>query len=372
MSDLFPNPTVGAKGAFVADLIADTTTTGVFLVTRKDLRQKQNGDPYLSLTLADRSGQVEGAMWDQVTGVQGEFQRDDFIKVRGFVSVYRDRLQIKIEKLRRIPDVEVNLAEFLPATTADVNALWTELCGRVAAMKNRHLQALLERVLADPEVAERYRRAPAAKTLHHACLGGLLEHVSSLCRLATPVLRHYDFLDADLVLTGIVLHDLGKIYELDYDRSFRYTTEGQLLGHMILVLELLHRHWAAMPDFPPRLRVVVEHLVVSHHGHYEFGSPKLPMFPEALLLHHLDDLDSKMNAMHAQLLQERVEGEWTGYNRSLERPLLRLHEWLAAGDKPATADARAVAADAGAQSAAAQAARLQAAWRGSAAPGEEP
>lgn len=318
------------KPPFIADLTPDTTVTAAFLVLRKEVRQKKDGDPYLSLTLGDRTGQIDANMWDQVAGVQNSFGDDDFIKVRAQVAVYRDKLQLKIERLRRLEEGEVALGDYLPTTENDVEAMWRELEARIAAIGNPHLRALLQAIFGDAAIAERFRRAPAAKTLHHAYLGGLLEHVLSLCRLAELVMRNYPYVDADLLYSGILLHDLGKIEELEYQRSFRYTTPGQLLGHMVLVLRILHDKLAGLPDFPPALAALVEHLIISHHGHYEFGSPKLPMFPEALLLHQLDDMDSKMQAMRTQLqLEPPSGGAWTGYNRSLERPLLRTAQWLA-------------------------------------------
>jgi 3'-5' exoribonuclease len=316
------------KPPFVADLTPDSTVTAAFLVLRKDVRQKKDGEPYLSLTLGDRTGQIDANLWDQVAGVQHTFAAGDFIKVRAQVSLYRDRPQLKLERLRRLEERDVVLADYLPATTADVDAMWRELQARIAAIGNPHLRALLEAVFGDAEIARRFRRAPAAKALHHAWLGGLLEHVTSLCRLAGLVMQNYPYIDADLLYTGILLHDLGKIEELEYERAFRYTTPGQLLGHMVLVLRILHEKLAALPDFPPALAALVEHLIISHHGQYEFGSPKLPMFPEALLLHQLDDMDSKMQAMRTQLEQDPVAGEWTGFNRSLDRPLLRAGQWL--------------------------------------------
>jgi 3'-5' exoribonuclease len=188
---------------------------------------------------------------------------------------------------------------------------------------------LFEKLLADPEIASRLRRAPAAKTLHHAHLGGLLEHILSLCRLGKLVLQNYPGLNQDLVIAGVLLHDLGKIYELSYTRSFGYTSEGQLLGHMMLEIQILHRVLLELPDFPRPLQTLLEHLIISHHGHYEFGSPKLPMFPEALLLHYIDDLDSKLNGMQNLIAKEAaIPGDWTGYLPSLGRPLLKVQQFL--------------------------------------------
>ena len=191
--------------------------------------------------------------------------------------------------------------------------------------------------MADPEIAERYRNAPAAKTLHHAYIGGLLDHVVSLFRSCDLMCRNYPQVNRDLLLTGAFLHDIGKIHELTYNRSFSYTTRGQLLGHMIIELEMMQAKIETLPGFPAELKTLLEHLIISHHGQYDFGSPKLPMFPEALMLHYLDDLDSKMEAMRAHFAREaELDGPWTSYNASLGRPLLNSAKFLQ-GEKAAEA-----------------------------------
>jgi 3'-5' exoribonuclease len=213
--------------------------------------------------------------------------------------------------------------------------MWQTLAGFVGTFKDPHLKALVEAFMADPEIAEAYRNAPAAKTLHHAFIGGLLEHVVSLFHSCDLMCRNYPSINRDLLLTGAFLHDIGKIHELTYNRSFSYTTRGQLLGHMIIELEMLQAKLTQVPGFPDSLKTLVEHLIISHHGQYDFGSPKLPMFPEALLLHYLDDLDSKMEAMRAQFERGgESEGAWTAYNPSLGRPLLNSAKFLAKRDRP--------------------------------------
>jgi 3'-5' exoribonuclease len=193
--------------------------------------------------------------------------------------------------------------------------------------------------MADPEIAPAYRNAPAAKTLHHAYIGGLLDHVVSLFRSCDLMCTNYPQINRDLLLTGVFLHDIGKIHELTYNRSFSYTTKGQLLGHMIIELEMLQAKLALQPGFPEELKTLVEHLIISHHGQYDFGSPKLPMFPEALMLHYLDDLDSKMEAMRAHFERESsLDGPWTSYNASLGRPLLNTEKFLAPKKAAATED----------------------------------
>jgi 3'-5' exoribonuclease len=231
--------------------------------------------------------------------------------------------------LRRLGQSEVDFADYLPKTTKDIGELWQTLSGFVESFQNPHLKNLVQAFMADPEMAEAYRNAPAAKTLHHAYIGGLLDHVVSLFKSCDLISRNYPQINRDLLLTGAFLHDIGKIHELTYSRSFTYTTRGQLLGHMIIELEMLQSKLEAFPDFPDELKTLIEHLIISHHGEYEFGSPKLPMFPEALMLHYMDDLDSKMESMRAHFEREaELENPWTSYNSSLGRPLLNTAKFL--------------------------------------------
>jgi 3'-5' exoribonuclease len=309
--------------------------TSTFVVVSKQVKPKKTGEPYLALTLGDRTGQVEAKMWDNVEDAIDTFEQDDFLKVKGLLNKYKNRFQITIHKLRRLGESEIDFADYLPKTTKDIGELWRTLATFVASFRDPNLKALVEAFMADPEIAEAYRNAPAAKTLHHAYIGGLLDHVVSLCRSCDLMCRNYPQINRDLLLTGAFLHDIGKIHELTYNRSFSYTTRGQLLGHMIIELEMLQAKLAQLPDFPPELKTLIEHLIISHHGQYDFGSPKLPMFPEALMLHYLDDLDSKMESMRAHFEREAgSEGPWTGYNSSLSRPLLNSAKFL---DKKPTA-----------------------------------
>ena len=327
--------------------------TSSFVVASKQIKAKKTGEPYLALTLSDRTGQVEAKMWDNVAGVLDGFEQDDFIKVKGLLNKYNGRYQITIHKLRRLEEHEVDPADYLPKCPRDIEELWRDLSGFVATLQNPHLKALIEAFMSDAEIAAAYKTAPAAKTLHHAYIGGLLDHVVSLFRLCDLAVRNYPQINRDLLLSGAFLHDIGKIHELAYGRSFAYTTRGQLLGHMVIELEMLHTKIAEVPGFPDGLKTLLEHLIISHHGQYEFGSPKLPMFPEALMLHYLDDLDSKMESMRAHLERESGYNEdWTAYNPSLGRPILNTSKFLA--PKPAPESAPAPASAAAAASAAAE------------------
>jgi 3'-5' exoribonuclease len=303
--------------------------TSTFVVVAKQIKPKKTGEPYLALTLGDRSGQIEAKMWDNVDDVLDAFEQDDFLKVKGLINKYKLRFQLTIHKLRKLGDSEIDYSDYLPKTTKDVDELWRTLGSFVESFKNSHLKALVQAFMADSEIAAAYRNAPAAKTLHHAYIGGLLDHVVSLFRSCDLICRNYPQINRDLLLTGAFLHDIGKIHELTYNRSFSYTTKGQLLGHMIIELEMLQAKLDQIPAFPEELKTLVEHLIISHHGQYDFGSPKLPMFPEALMLHYLDDLDSKMEAMRAHFEREStMDGPWTSYNASLGRPLLNTEKFL--------------------------------------------
>jgi len=320
------------KDFYICDCIRQENKdiTSTFVVVAKQIKPKKTGEPYLALTLGDRSGQLEAKMWDNVEEVLEAFEQDDFLKIKGLINKYKQRFQLTIHKLRKLGETEIDFSDYLPKTTKDIDELWQTLTNFVAGFENPHLKALVQAFMADPEIAAAYRNAPAAKTLHHAYIGGLLDHVVSLCRSCDLLCRNYPQVNRDLLLTGAFFHDIGKIHELTYNRSFTYSTKGQLLGHMIIELEMLQSKLAALPGFPDELKTMVEHMIISHHGEYEFGSPKLPMFPEAVMLHYLDDLDSKMEAMRAQFERDStLESAWTSYNPSLGRPLLNTEKFLA-------------------------------------------
>jgi 3'-5' exoribonuclease len=324
--------------------------TSSFVVAAKQAKPKKSGELYLALTLADRTGLIDAKMWDNVADHISLFEQDDFIKVRGLINKFNGRFQLTVHKLRFLEEAEIDFQDYLPRTTKNIDELWRTLGEFVDGFRDASLKALLKAFMADPQIERAYKNAPAAKTLHHAYLGGLLDHVVSLFRLCDLASRNYPaMIDRDLLMTGAFLHDIGKVHELSFARTFAYTTRGQLLGHMIIELEMLHEKVAQAPGFPAEYKTLLEHLIISHHGKYEFGSPKMPMFPEALMLHYLDDLDSKMESMRAHFERE-PESEWTSYNASLERPLLNTQKFLEklrAGETPPNALAEAAAAATG-------------------------
>jgi len=322
------------KNTMVRDLAADQTITGFFLVHEKEVRNTLSGKPYLRMELGDSSGTVEARMWDQFEAAAKDVHRDDFVKVSARVEIYRNKPQLSLLQFRVAKPEEINLADFLPHTAYNVEELFKEVLSHAEGMKNPWLKKLVLQVLSDPQIVARYKRAPAAKVMHHAYLGGLLEHVAGLCGLVKQIAAHYPELDVDLLLTAAMLHDVGKLDELCYERSVSYTTEGQLLGHIVMELETVSKAMDDIEGFPANLKTVVQHILISHHGQYEFGSPKLPMIREALVFHYLDDLDSKLAAVRAALASDSGEPGWSAFSGALGRKFLRLEEFLKEKETP--------------------------------------
>lgn len=328
------------KPAFVGDLRDGQAVTSQFLVREKEIRTSaRTGSSWLQLELADRTGTIPAKMWDNFAALAATFECDDVIQVRGRAKLYNGQLELTIEQIVPVAERDYDLADFLPHTKHDVEKLYAELQAAVAGVQNPWLKRLIESAIEDPAILPKLKRAPAAMTMHHAYIGGLLEHVVSLAGLGRALAAHYPELDPDLLLAGIVLHDIGKIDELRYIRGFDYTSEGRLLGHILIGSALVREKIRAIPDFPAPLATLVEHLIASHHGSLEFGSPTLPQIREAVALHFLDDVDSKMAAMRATLDSgaESAAGLplWTERNPALRRALLRTDSYLApraAGD----------------------------------------
>src|SRR5215813_10290051 len=224
------------KEFFIADCSQheNKVITSSFVVVVKQVKQKKTGEPYLALTLGDRSGHIEAKMWDNVEEFIDVFEQDDFLKVKGLINKYKNRFQLTIHKLRRMQEAEIDFSDYLPKTKKNIDDLWRDLNAFIGTFENQHLKSVVELFLADPEIAERYRTAPAAKSLHHAYIGGLLDHVVSLMRSCDLICRNYPQINRDLLMTGAFFHDIGKIHELTYNRAFSYSTRGQLLGHMII------------------------------------------------------------------------------------------------------------------------------------------
>jgi len=317
-----PTLPTGNNKRFVVDLAVGERVRSTFLLTRCDVRTRQSGDSYLVLEISDKSGRIGGRMWDNAEETVARVSAGDYVWVEGVVDTWQSNAQVKVD-LMRPADEEVDPRDFLPASSVDPEEMYAELLDLVGTVKNPHLRSLLDKTFSDPEITRGFQRAPAGIKLHHAYVGGLLEHTLSVVRLADKVASHYDFLDRDLLLAGAFLHDLGKVWELSYDQSFGYTDEGRLVGHLLMETEWLSKRIDEIEGFPPSLRNHFMHLLASHHGLHEHGAPVTPVRPEALVLHYVDDLDSKMAAMNVAIAEATASGDAAAYSQSLGRRIVR-------------------------------------------------
>jgi 3'-5' exoribonuclease len=338
------------KDFFIADAsrFENQTVTSFFCLASISLRdRKGGGGQYLALTLTDKTGQLEARMWEEFAGVVESCAEGCYVKVQGQVSKYNGRFQTTLTKMRAAAESEIDTADFVPTTQYEIPAMMAELRGYVEAFSNPHLRALVFRFFDDPAIGAAFQEAPAAKRLHHAWLGGLLEHVLALVRVCRATAPFYPEVDPDLLLTGAILHDIGKVRELSWRSSFNYTLEGQLVGHITIAQRMLAEAITAMDAeareraqstgepptfFPEPLRILVEHMILAHHGKLEFGSPKLPMTPEAMLLSALDDLEAKFQTMRSEFAAARDAGrrpdEPTEWVRSMDRNLFDSKRFL--------------------------------------------
>lgn len=308
------------KKVFVEEIRERDWIDSPFLVRDKIMAMAKNGKPYMTLKLVDRTGEVEGRVWDRVDEFSDRFGKDDFLRVQGKSSVYLGKMQLVVQDLERLAETDVDLADYLPVASRSTDELIVELRARVDSLTDPHLRRLLDAFLADATFLQRYATAPAAKTMHHVYLGGLLEHSLAVADLADDVSRRYPGIQRDLLIAGALLHDIGKVAELCYERSFDYTDEGKLIGHIVMGVEMVEEKVRQLPDFPRSLATLVKHLLLSHHGQYEFGSPKRPKTLEAVILNFLDDLDSKINGVRTHIERDPDTGSgWTSYHRLYDR-----------------------------------------------------
>ncbi len=305
---------------FVNEIRDRSRVESAFLVKEKIESLARNGKPYLTLHLMDKSGEIEGRVWENVEALGARFEKNDFIFIAAKATVYLGKMQLIISDLSRIPDNEVNLAEFLPAGERNRCDMLDELASVVGSCANLHLRQLLEAFFADADFVDLYSTAPAAKGMHHVHLGGLLEHSLDVARLVDLIAPVYPGLDRDLLVAGALLHDVGKVREMTYLRSFDYTDEGKLLGHISIGVEMVHERISRIRDFPDELAMLLKHMILAHHGQYEYGSPKRPKTIEATVLNYLDDLDSKINGIRTHMRKETAsQNRWTAYHRLYDR-----------------------------------------------------
>jgi 3'-5' exoribonuclease len=305
---------------FISEIKDRDQVDSVFLVKEKITAMAKNGKPYLTLRLMDKTGEVDAKIWDNVDQIGALFDKDDFLAVRSKASVYLGKMQLIIAELHKVPEESITLADFLPETERNIKEMETELFALVDSVADGNLKSLLNGFFQDTELFSLYRVAPAAKGMHHVCLGGLLEHSLAVAKLVENIVPLYPGLNRDLLIAGALLHDVGKVREMTYMRAFDYTDEGKLIGHITIGVEMLQEKIVTIPGFPVETAMLLKHMLLSHHGQYEFGSPKRPKTLEATILNYLDDLDSKINGIRTHIKKEVAsESRWTAYHRLYDR-----------------------------------------------------
>lgn len=300
----------------------DNIQDRAFLVKDKVKGMGKNGRAFLSLLIGDRSGHIDARVWDRVDEISEQFEMGDIVTIKGQVQVYLNRKQIIIHKLEKAEDGKYNKEDFvIEDRKVDAHALYAELISIVNQLESSMIKQLILESLQDEEVKVLVLKAPAAKTIHHAHRGGLLEHVVSICHLMKSIASHYKFVNYDLLIFGAIFHDLGKVWELDIQNDqIQYSHKGRLLGHMQLACELIDRKSQRILGFPEDLREIMKHIILSHHGKLEYGSPVRPYFMEAMLVAMIDDLDSKVDTVQTFIESERQTGEsWSRYNEHFDR-----------------------------------------------------
>ena len=294
-----------------------------YLCKSRQTMKSRNGKNYLSLKLQDKTGMVDAKVWDLNNDIQS-FQENDFIKVDAFVTTFNNELQLNVKRIRRSREGEYDPADFVPSTDKNIDEMYDQLMGYIKTMKNPYLKKLLEEIfLRHPVISKEFKYHSAAKAMHHSFRGGLVEHTLSVTQLCDFLPPRYNYVNRDILVASAMLHDVGKVLELSDFPTNDYTDDGQLLGHLILGSELIRDAAAKIDGFPKRLESLMKHCMLSHHGEYEYGSPKLPSTPEAFLLHCADNLDAKTKMIEEALAADSTQGHWAGYNRMLQRNLSR-------------------------------------------------
>ena len=308
------------KEIYLKDIKQGEKVASTFLVAEKNMAFSLKGSPYLNVRLKDKTGELDGKVWDNAMELDQQFKKGDIIYIEGKAANYKNSIQISIVKIVKNAWEDVEPADYLPAAKGEVVAMFDEMLAYVEKIQTKPLQDLLQAFFRDQKTVELFQRAPAAKGFHHIYLGGLLEHTLSVVRLLEKVSEHYPTLNKDMLITGGILHDIGKIYEFSYDHIIDYSDEGRLIGHIVMGVEMIDKKIDTIPDFPPQLALELRHIILSHHGEFEFGSPKRPKTLEALVVHYIDDLDAKFNAFQILITDStNTDSDWTNYNRLLER-----------------------------------------------------
>jgi len=303
---------------WIKDIKENTKIEGNYLVKSKSIGQTRQGNSFLTLTLGDKTGTIEARVWDRVEEISTHCKEGNIVTIAGQANTYRNQIQIQIHELTQNKSL-IDPTIFQESSPKDIPHMLSDLKTLANQIQNRHLRTLIDSFMADHHFVTQFKKAPAAKHFHHSYLGGLLEHTLSVSQMAVRVSEHYPELDCDLLLSGAILHDIGKIEELTVEPTIEYSNKGRLLGHIVLGVVMVEEKLKALKDFPSELALRLKHLILSHHGEFDFGSPKRPKFLEAFALHLLDDMDAKINGLGRLLKDDRQEGSWTVFNKLLQR-----------------------------------------------------
>jgi 3'-5' exoribonuclease len=307
------------KKRYIADIRAGDVVDDIFVLSEKFLSQKRDGNNFLNVTLSDKTGTIKGVVWDDVDRITAGTTSGDFVHVNGNVGEYKGALQVVIKKMGPVPADGIDSADFLPQTLRDIEGMFDRLLRITDSIEPDYLKRLVNAFWKDKEFVRKFKAAPAAKKMHHAYIGGLLEHTLSMVSLADKIAGHYSGVDRDLLLAGAIFHDIGKIDEFEYQLKIDYSDKGRLLNHIVIGLKMVDEKLSEIDEFPEDQALLLKHMIVSHHGAREFGSPEPPKIIEAVLLNYIDEIDSKVNGIRDFIASEDPDETWTSYHRILER-----------------------------------------------------
>jgi 3'-5' exoribonuclease len=307
---------------FINEIQAGATIDGVYMISQPILRSTTRGDMYIAMFVSDKTGRVNGRIWQATEQLCNSLPKEGFVHIKGRSELYQNAMQIVGDRVTAVPAEKVDINDYLPQTQKDIRQMFEETVKIVSEIKNPFLKALVGEFIKDNELMKNFCKAPGGTANHHSFIGGLLEHTHNMLNVAKAMLPFYPQLQSDLVLAGIFLHDMGKTEELSYDMAFGYTDSGQLLGHITLTINMVEEKAAAI-EVDKEILESLEHIILSHHGEYEYGSPKLPMTAEAFLISYLDNIDAKINQVTEKIENEPGESNWTGFVKSLESKLYR-------------------------------------------------
>ena len=308
------------KTLFVKDLKPGNEVTEFFVLRKKDIKEKSDGEKFLKLELGDRTGRIDGVVWDNPEQIYDQAQTGEIVKIKGWVTTYKEIPQLKVEKLRKTREEEIDLSDFLPTSEKDLDSLYQEFKKTVSTIQNPHLRKLLELLLKESTLMDKLKKAPGGKLWHHAYVGGLMAHTLKVVQICEKAASMYELVNRDLLITGALVHDIGKISAYSAKGFFDYTDEGRLVGHIVSGDELIDKKIGAIESFPSDLALQLKHLILSHQGQLEFASPVVPQTIEAVILHYADEMDAKVDAFSHIIKTQKVKGRrWSDWVHLINR-----------------------------------------------------